>query len=70
MCDAAWEVTWRSLALCCVLLFSAFMLLVDAGPFTAETYATYRLASELATAPQWILLLSVLLAAVIEDRSV
>ena len=70
MCDAAWEVTRRSLALCCVLLFCAFALLVDAGPYTAETYSTYRLAWELSSAPQWILLLAVLAAAVIEDRCV
>ena len=68
MCDLAYEVTARSIILCCVMLFSAFMLLVDAGGYTAATYSTYRLAQELAAAPQWILLLSVLGAAVIEDR--
>ena len=68
MCDLAWEVTERALALCCVLLFCAFMLLADAGGYSAETYATYRLAWELACTPQWILLLAVLAAAVIEDR--
>ena len=44
MCDLAYEVTARSLILCCVMLFSAFMLLVDAGGYTAATYSTYRLA--------------------------
>ena len=44
MCDLAWEVTERALALCCVLLFCAFMLLADAGGYSAETHATYRLA--------------------------
>ena len=44
---------------------AAAIAALDAGGYSAETYATYRLAWELACAPQWILLLAVLSAAVI-----
>ena len=41
MCDLAWEVTERALALCCVLLFCAFMLLADAGGYSDEQIARF-----------------------------
>lgn len=70
MCDASWEITVRALAFSCVLLLCAFALLADAGPLSAENYATYRLASELFSLPPAVLLLAALAGAVAEDIKV
>ena len=68
MCDLAYEVTARSLILCCVMLFCAWMLLLDGGVFTAGTAHLYRLARELMTLPQAVLLIAALASVLIEER--
>ena len=68
MCDPAWELPIRGLQLSCVLLFCAFLLLVDAGGFSVESCGTYFLAEELLTLPQAILLVVMLAGVMIEER--
>ncbi|HBR08856.1 MAG TPA: hypothetical protein DD735_08200 [Clostridiales bacterium] len=67
MCDLSWEILIRALLISCVMLFCAFVLLVDAGGMTQKTYTTYLLADELYRLPQGLLLLAVLGGAIIED---
>lgn len=51
-----------------MLLFCAFLLLVDAGGFSVESCGTYFLAEELLTLPQAILLVVMLAGVMIEER--
>ena len=69
MSAPAWEVTLRSLQLSCCMLCCAFMLLIDAGTYTADTSYAYNLAYELALMPQAVLLIGMIAGAVIEERS-
>ena len=65
------KVIRRMLCMCdpaCVLLFCAFLLLVDAGGFSVESCGTYFLAEELLTLPQAILLVVMLAGVMIEER--
>lgn len=68
MSDAAWEALMRGLQLSCVLLFCAWMLLVDGGVYKAATADLHALARELAALPQAVLLIAVLASALIEER--
>lgn len=68
MCELSWEILTKALALSCVLLFCAFMLLLDAGTYSTETHDTYRLVSELTAAPCWILLIASVAGVCIEER--
>lgn len=68
MSPAAWEVVIRALQLSCVMLFCAWMLLLDGGVFTADTAHLYRLARELMTLPQAVLLIAALASVLIEER--
>ena len=68
MCEPSWELLIRGLQLSCVLLFCAFLLLVDAGSFTVASCDTYFLAQELLTLPQAILLVVMLAGVIIEER--
>lgn len=67
MCDFSWKLLVRTLQLSCVMLFCAFVLLMDAGAMTPQNYSTYLLANELFRLPQGLLIISVLGGAVIED---
>ncbi len=69
MSSPAWEVVIRALQLTCVLLFCAFMLLLEAGVFKYETSHLYYIARELATLPQAILLIAAIASAVIEEHA-
>lgn len=68
MCESSWELLIRGLQLSCVLLFCAFLLLVDAGSFSVVSCDTYFLAQELLTLPQAILLVVMLAGVIIEER--
>lgn len=68
MSEPAWWVTLRALQLSCAVLFAAFVLLLDAGAYSADTSRAYGLARELASLPQLILLLAVIAGAVIEEQ--
>ncbi len=67
MCELSWEILMKSLMLSCILLFCAWMLLVDAGSLTAANYGTYLLAEEMTRLPQAILLFGVLASGIVED---
>ena len=69
MSPPAWEVLTRALQFTCISLFCAFMLLVDAGTYTAGTSAKFALARELALLPQAVLLVAIIAGAVIEERA-
>ncbi len=69
MSPAAWEVVIRALQLSCVMLYCAFMLLVEGGAFTYETRYLHYTARELLTMPQAVLLLAAIASAVIEERT-
>lgn len=69
MSPAAWEAVIRALQLSCVMLFCAFMLLVEGGAFTYETRYLHYTARELLTMPQAVLLLAAIASAVIEERA-
>lgn len=69
MSPPAWEVVIRALQLSCVLLFSAFMLLLEAGTFTYETREYFYIARELAAQPQAVLLLAAIASVVIEEQA-
>lgn len=68
MSEPAWELTIRSLQLSCTLLFAAWLLLLDAGTYSAGTSEAYRMAQELALLPEGVLLFAAIAGAVIEER--
>lgn len=68
MCEPSWELLIRGLQLSCVLLFCAFLLLLDAGSFSVWNCNTYYIAKELLTLPQAILLVVILAGVIIEER--
>lgn len=67
MNELSWRLWMRSLILSCVMLFCAFILLIDGTPFTARTYDTYLTAHTLFTLPQLVLLFGILGSVCIED---
>lgn len=69
MSPGAWEVIIRAMQLTCVMLFGAFVLLLEAGAFTYETSRLHYLARELMNVPQAVLMLAVIASAVIEENS-
>lgn len=70
MCEPSWELLRKGLILSCVLALCAFMLLVDAGTLTENSYYTYLLAREFVQAPQIILIVAIFGGVMIEERRV
>lgn len=68
MSPEAWEATIRALQLAVALLFGAWLLLLDAGTYTAAEADSYSLARELVSLTQAVLLIGVLAGALIEER--
>ncbi len=68
MSPAAWEALIRGIQLSCVMLFCAWMLLLEGGTFKAATANLHWMAHELTTLPQAVLLIAVLASALIEER--
>lgn len=67
MHEFAWMVFTRSLILSCVLLFCAFVLLIDIQHISTQNYDTYFTAKTLIEIPQLVLLFGTLGSACIED---
>lgn len=67
MNELSWRVFTRSLILSCVLLFCAFILLIDIQQVSTQNYATYFTAQALIEIPQFVLLFGVLGSVCIED---
>lgn len=67
MCPDAWYIFLRSIQLCCVLLFCAFMLLLQWNERMLEHYELYMTAMSIAEVTQALLLIAVLLSVCIED---
>ena len=57
-----------ALRLSCAVLLAALIMLAAAGGFSAETYDTYYLAAELYRIPCGVLFLSVVGAAILQER--
>ena len=55
------------LAMCCALVFSAFVLCLFAGEPCAGNYRTYRLARAMAETPAGVLLLAGIGLIIVED---
>lgn len=68
MSTLSWEIVIRALQLSCVMLFCAYMLLMEAGPFTYATSDLHYIARELISQPQAILLLATLASVIVEER--
>ena len=68
MSTLSWEIVIRALQLSCVMLFCAYMLLMEAGPFTYATSDLHYIACELISQPQAILLLATLASVIVEER--
>lgn len=66
MSDAAWYIFIRSIQLSCLLLFCAFMLLLDCGGSMME-HSQYMTAIALSEAPQGLLLGGLILSVCAED---
>lgn len=64
MCRESWILLIDTLKLSCVMLFCAFILLLD----PASTYDGVKLASALAETPQGLLLIAVIAAALLDER--
>ena len=67
MCPEAWYITIRSLQLCCVLLFGAFLLLLEWNGDMLGKYALYMTAQSLNESAQAILLIAMLFSVIVED---
>ena len=67
MCPSAWEAFIRTLALCCVMVFCAFMILIDTEP-GVRTYELLLTAGELSRAPAGLLLIAALGTVCCEER--
>ncbi len=69
MCPEAWYIFKRGLQLCALLLFCAFMLLLEWNGCSFERHALYFTAMSLNETAQAILLIVVLFSVFIEDAS-
>lgn len=69
MCPEAWYIFRRGLQLCAVLLFCAFMLLLEWNGSSFERHALYFTAMSLNETVQAILLIVVLFSALIDDAN-
>lgn len=67
MCDLSWYITIRGLMLSCLLVFIAFVVLVEAGSFGLENRGLYHLAEKLSELPCAIIMLLSISALVVED---
>ncbi len=67
MCPEAWYIFKRGLQLCALLLFCAFMLLVEWDGCSFDRHALYFTAMSLNETAQAILLIVVLFSVFIED---
>ena len=56
-----------TLALCCVMVFAAFVLCLFAGEPSAASFHTYRLAKAMAETPAGILLLAGIALIIVES---
>lgn len=64
MCDEAWYIFIGTLKLSCAMLLCAFLLLL----YPQGGYEQTMLAAALSEAPEGLLLLSIILAALIDER--
>lgn len=62
-----WEIWTRSLILSCVLVFCAFVFLLEQPRDLSGMYDTYRCVWELLRLPQLVLLLGILASVCAED---
>ena len=62
-----WDIWMGSLILSCVLVFCAFLLMLEEPSGLSGKYATYRCAWELVRLPQLVLLLGILVSVCVED---
>ena len=69
MCRESRTLLRRTLQLSCTMVFCAFVLLIDAGSYSIHTWRVYRTAQELSMNPAGLLLLAVIGAALLEERS-
>ena len=67
MCPDAWYIFIRTLQLCCLLLFCAFMLLLEWNGNMTEHYTLYMTAMSLVEIGQSLLLIAGILSICIED---
>ena len=68
MCPDAWYIFIRTIQLCCVLLFCAFMLLLEWNGSMVKGYDLYMTAMSLEEICQALLLIAVILSVCIEER--
>lgn len=68
MSDEAWSVLRGALIMCCALLFSAFVIIIDLGEINAGNYNLYRSAVELAESPPALLFTAAIVSVCIEER--
>ncbi|HHU23271.1 MAG TPA: hypothetical protein GXZ52_07675 [Clostridiales bacterium] len=69
MCNPAWGALKGTLMLCCAMVFCAFIILVEIGPVSIDTYHLYLYAKELATAPAGLLLIAAIGTVCIEEQA-
>lgn len=67
MCPDAWYIFIRSVQLCCLLLFCAFMLLLEWDGSMTNGYDLYMTAMGLMETGQGLLLIAGILSVCIED---
>lgn len=67
MCDESFFIIRSSVILTIIMLAGCLFALLMAGGFSADTYELHRLAGELFTLPQAILIIAAIASVVIED---
>ena len=67
MCDESYFIIKSSIILTLILLACCLLTLLFAGGFSDDTYELHRLAKELFTLPQAILIIAAIASVVIED---
>jgi hypothetical protein len=69
MCNPAWHALRGTLMLSCTMVFCAFIILVEIGPVSIDTYNLYLCARELATAPAGLLLVAAIGTVCLEEQA-
>ena len=68
MSDISYRIFCRTLILSCVLLFSAFIFLIEAGEYNIDTYRLYLYALECIRTPPALLILTAIGTVCIDER--
>lgn len=69
MNDLSWKLMKLTLIMSCAIVFCTLAILIDTGDLNMDTYHTFLIAKELASAPAGLFLIAGIGTIMLEDRS-